>query len=93
MLRHRLTLGLALGTGLFTSIFAYNAMNDGAIEKTVSESMHEYNFQSVAVASTALPWGTVFSEEMVKVVDYPDGVGCGHQTGRRRNSNCSPRIV
>lgn len=73
MLRHRLTLGLALGTGLFTSIFAYNAMNDGAIEKTVSQTMHEYNFQSVAVASTALPWGTVFAEEMVKVVDYPDG--------------------
>ena len=73
MLRHQLTLGLALGTGLLTSIFAYNAMNDGAIEKTVSETMHEYNFQSVAVASTSLPWGTVFSEEMVTVVDYPDG--------------------
>ena len=73
MLRHQLTLGLALGTGLLTSIFAYNAMNDGVIEKTVSETMHEYNFQSVAVASTSLPWGTVFSEEMVTVVDYPDG--------------------
>ena len=72
MLRHRITLGLAIGTGLFTSVFAYNAMNDGAIEKTVSQTIQDYNFQSVAVASTALPWGTVFTDEMVKVVEYPD---------------------
>ena len=72
MLRHRLTLGLALVAALITSIAAYSWLNDQPIQQTVVESFKNQGTQSVAVALTSLPWGIVFDEEMVEIVEYPD---------------------
>jgi pilus assembly protein CpaB len=78
MSRHKVTLGLALGVGLITSIVSYNWLNQGPVSNTVAQAL-PYGTATVAVASAALSWGTVFTDEMVKLVDYPDsGLPQGH---------------
>ncbi|RMH09615.1 MAG: Flp pilus assembly protein CpaB [Nitrospirae bacterium] len=69
--RSVLFLGLALAIGLGTTILTYRWLEQQSPEPVQAEEVQRTGVP-VAVASTAIAWGTPLTPDMIHVVDYPD---------------------
>ena len=71
-------LGVAVGIALVTTILVYQWLQGQKVTE-VEPAVVEVEGVGVAVASNDIPWGTPLTEDVVRIVHYPEeSIPAGH---------------
>ena len=70
--RPLLFLGAAIGVALITTVWIYQWLQGQQVGEPEAQPVVEIEGSEIAVASSDVPWGTPLTDDLIRLVSYPD---------------------